>query len=273
VTRLLIAALTVLTTTGGQGAISILPTEVEVVEVGDEVTVSAFEAESERRADLARPPGQRTFEYERTADCLLTPASSAPCPQTSPESPPLSLTCEDGPPVAPLWRRRLVNDGTGWNMRSDWACPSDLLPQFGERDLRRLKIEPLTVNQQPSEGPMLVTKPVIVYAEPAEREYHVVLFGTYGVDVVVSPVEYTWDFGDGETLSTREPGRPYPAFDLTHVYGERGNAHITLTTTWSAKYRLDDDPAQRWREAEGTAVTVDQGVEFDVIELRTKLVD
>ena len=119
---------------------------------------------------------------------------------------------------------------------------------------------------------MLITKPVIVYTEPAERDFHVTLFDVYGVDVIVTPAEYRWEFGDGETLTTTDPGRPYPAFDLTHTYSQLGTAQISLTTTWTAKYRVDTDPLLRWRDADGHAVTVHTGVEFEVIELRSKLV-
>ncbi len=139
--------------------------------------------------------------------------------------------------------------------------------------MRALRIDALNVNHQPADGPMLISKPVIVYTEPSDREFHVVLFDMWGVDVIVSPLEYTWEFGDGQMLTTTEPGRPYPAFDLTHEYEEVGTARITLTTTWTAKYRVDSDPLGRWRDADGTAITTDQGEEFEVIELRSTLVD
>ncbi|UJP40099.1 PKD domain-containing protein [Cellulomonas palmilytica] len=97
------------------------------------------------------------------------------------------------------------------------------------------------------------------------------LFGEYGVDVVVTPESYTWDFGDGETVVTADPGRPYPAFVVTHTYLDLGRRTISLTTAWSGRYRLDMDPSGRWRDVEGTTHTVDQGEEFEVIELRGHL--
>ncbi|MCR6648876.1 MAG: PKD domain-containing protein [Cellulomonas sp.] len=247
------------------------------IEVGgggdDEYRIDAWSAEYEYRLSQRLRPEQREFDYVRTPECKWPGGSDAPCPQIYPGLPPLSLACEDGAPIAPLWRTRVDNPGAGWHLRADWACPEDLLPPFTAEDLRALKIAPLKVNHQPADGPMLISKPVIVFAEPDDREFHVVLFGMWGVDVVVSPQEYTWEFGDGQTLTTTEPGRPYPAFDLTHEYDEVGTAQIALTTTWSAKYRVDTDPRQRWRDANGIAVTVDRGVEFEVIELRSKLVD
>lgn len=242
-------------------------------EENDNVQIAGFFAELEYQRSLRLPPAQRVFDYRRTSECLWQGASHAPCPQLNPGLPPLSLTCEDGAPVAPLWRTRIANPGAGWQMRADWSCPEDLLPPLTQDDLRRLKIEPLTVNQQPAQGPMLISKPVIVFAKPIEREFRVVLFGSYGVDVIVTPTEYTWEFGDGAALTTAEPGRPYPAFDVAHEYDEVGKAHITLTTAWSARYRVDADPLHRWRDADGTALTMHEGPEFEVIELRSTLVD
>lgn len=251
----------------------------EVVAPGDDtVLVGAFEAEREYRSYLSSDPGpeMRLVEYQRTGNCLYPPGgSSRPCPQPDPSAPPLSLVCEAGAPVAPLWRNRRESPSAGWQgwvMRTGWACPEDLLPVFTQEDLRALKIEPLAVNQQPRGGPILIHKPTIVYAEPADREFRVVLFDTYGVDVVVTPVEYNWDFGDGASLVTTKPGRPYPDFDLTHTYTAASRVAITLTTTWAGKYRVDDDPLHRWLDVEGTAMTVDVGEEFDVVELRSLLV-
>lgn len=181
--------------------------------------------------------------------------------------------CEDGPPVPPLWRR-LRSDTTGtWHLRWEWSCPEDLQPPFTGADLRELKIKAVEVQHQPVDGPMLISKPVIVYAEPSAQEFRVRLMDFYDVDVVVTPREYTWEFGDGTALTTAEPGRPYPAFDLTHEYEQLGTARITLTTTWSAKYQVDTDPLRKWRDAAGTVFTVDEGEEFEVIELRSTLVD
>lgn len=239
----------------------------------DTVVVSGFEGEQERRAEEAKPPGQRKYRYKRTAKCQLQPASDQPCPQINPGLPPLSLTCEAGEPIAPLWRQSIASPHEGWQLRAPWACPEDMLPMFTREDLQALKIAPLQVSQQPRSGPMLITKPVIVYTKPTEREFHVVLFDVYGVDVIVTPREYTWDFGDGYTITTTDPGRPYPSFDIAHPYEELGEARITLTTTWTAKYRLEDDPLGRWLDADGSVTTTHEGVEFEVIELRSTLVD
>lgn len=263
---------------GSTGSAISAPGATNVWNPGDDHTyVGAWQGELEYRAFLRSDPANQLVEYKRSAACLLPPASSLPCPQYDPTAPPLNLVCEAGAPVAPLWRRTRdsadVEFSDEWRVRSDWACPEDLLPPFSEADLRRLKIDPLEGHQQPASGPVLVQRPTIVFTEPEDRELRAVLFDSFGVDVVVTPVEYEWDFGDGSTLTTTEPGRPYPAFDLTHVYTELGARTITLTTTWTGRYRVDADPLHRWRDVDGTATTVDVGEEFEVISLRTRLTE
>ncbi|CAM5784787.1 PKD domain-containing protein OS=Cellulomonas persica OX=76861 GN=CPE01_09840 PE=4 SV=1 [Cellulomonas persica] len=156
-------------------------------------------------------------------------------------------------------------------MRAGWACPDDLLPTLTEQDLRRLTIEPLEAHRQPAGAEALVNKALIVYANPQHRTFRTSLLD-YGIDVDAYPVEYAWDFGDGTTLVTDDPGAPYPAFDVTHTYADELTAHVTMTTTWKGKYRVDDDPDREWRDIPGTAFTTTTFEPFDVVELRSRLV-
>lgn len=157
-------------------------------------------------------------------------------------------------------------------MLSGWTCPVDLLPPFSQVEFRRLPIKPLTAHRQPSGDEVLVNKPLIVYADAEHREFRTDLFG-FGIDVDVYPVEYTWDFGDGTSLTTADPGSPYPSFDVAHTYGsEVAGTTVTLTTTWKGKYRVDEDAKRRWLDIEGTAFTTTTFDPFDVVELRSRLV-
>ena len=104
-----------------------------------------------------------------------------------------------------------------------------------------------------------------------ERTFRTSLFD-YGIDVVTSPVEYTWDFGDGQTLTTTSPGGPYPNRDVEHVYEDVGTFTVTLTTVWEGRYRVDEDPDHEWRTIDGTALTTTTLDPFEVTELRSHLV-
>ncbi len=244
----------------------------EEVELSD-----AFEAVLELRAWQAhRDP---RVDYARAPLCnvnaeYLSPGIDGPC--SPPDGTVVVPGCGDEDPVEPLWRRRrstaTSDDWSRWQMLSGWACPDELLPPFSQADLRRLTIEPLTAHRQPDRAEVLVNKPLIVYADSEHRTFRTDLFG-FGIDVDVYPVEYTWDFGDGSSLTTDDPGLPYPSFDVTHTYAEPTTAAVTLTTTWKGTYRVDEDPSREWRAITGTATTSTTLDEFDVIELRSRLVD
>ena len=183
--------------------------------------------------------------------------------------------CDEDEPVMPLWRRTretISSPWSTWEMRIGWACPDDLLPPFEQAELRRLKIEPTATHRQPGVGgTVLVNKGIIGWVEPDERTFRTSLFD-YGIDVVTWPVEYTWDFGDGHTLTTTSPGGPYPNRDVEHVYEQTGTFTVTLTTVWKGKYRVDEDEDHEWRDIDGTALTTTTLAPFEVTELRGRLV-
>jgi len=253
-------ALAVTAATGGLVAASLAPAHAGTDFDGDEVVLSdAFGAELEHRRWRAKPDPR--VDYARAPLCNvnsehLSPGIDGPCEPPNGTVP--VPGCGEDEPVMPLWRRTrstpTSTDWSRWEMLSGWACPDDLLPTFTERDLRRLPIEPLTAHRQPSGDEALVNKPLIVYADPVDRTFRTDLFG-FGIDVVVYPVGFTWDFGDGATLATSDPGAPYPSFDVAHTYTETLTARVTLTTTWEGRYRVDEDPKREWRDITGTATT------------------
>jgi hypothetical protein len=181
--------------------------------------------------------------------------------------------CDGDTPVQPLWRRDRESPAAAWGrwqMVAGWACPADLLPTLTAEDFRRLPIVPQVIQMQPDRGWVLVNKETIVLTDAAEQPFRTDLFG-YGIDVIATPTHYSWDFQDGtKALSTNSAGHAYPDFDVFHVYGEPGTAAVTLTTTWSGRYRVDGDDA--WRDVVGTAETTSTSAPFEVVERRSHLV-
>jgi hypothetical protein len=68
-----------------------------------------------------------------------------------------------------------------------------------------------------------------------------------------------WDFGDGSTDTTADPGKPYDSHGdpcrtaqcldyYGHTYAQTGVMTITLTVTWHAQYRL----GATWTDIAGT---------------------
>ncbi|MDP9180644.1 MAG: hypothetical protein M3O21_02855 [Chloroflexota bacterium] len=69
--------------------------------------------------------------------------------------------------------------------------------------------------------------------------------GGITVEVQIVPQRYTWSFGDGATLETTSPGKPYPAqSDVQHAYeqssfGAGGAFAVTVEISFSAQYRVN----------------------------------
>jgi hypothetical protein len=74
--------------------------------------------------------------------------------------------------------------------------------------------------------------------------------GGITVEVQIVPQLYTWSFGDGATLETSSPGKPYPAqSDVQHAYeqssfGAGGAFAVTVEISFSAQYRVNGGPWQ-----------------------------
>jgi hypothetical protein len=115
--------------------------------------------------------------------------------------------------------------------------PEDVTWQQVLAESRNALFPRLRVKVQPS-GRTLVNLDTIVYTdESAVSTTQVTILG-YPVDVEATPLSYLWSFGDGESLTTTTPGKPYPAKEIAHRYLKRGSVRLTLTTNYSARFRV-----------------------------------
>ncbi len=178
--------------------------------------------------------------------------------------------CEDGSPLLPIWRRLRTEET--WYLQVGWHCPEDLIPRMTQEDFRRMTIPAAPARMQPDSGPVLVNKKTIVYTETGVQTLRTDLLG-YGVDIEATPVSYAWDFADGQPpVVTTSQGHPFPDHDVFSTYFRPGTARITLTTTWTGRYRVDIDPLHKWREIDGHAFTTSATPDFEIVELRGRLV-
>ncbi|WP_223145171.1 PKD domain-containing protein [Actinotalea subterranea] len=156
-----------------------------------------------------------------------------------------------------------------WRNVMGWTCPADYTPVFTAEDFRRLPLAPPALAVQPATGEHLVTMPAIAYTQAPAQTLTTDLLGT-PVQVEATPTSYTWDFGDGTTITTTSPGHPYPDHDVTHPYTRVGTWTITLTTTYTGRYTLADDPT--WHTINGTATTTTTSAPITTVEAPTHLV-
>jgi hypothetical protein len=139
------------------------------------------------------------------------------------------------------------------------ATPADI-----ERAIREVPMPPLRLHVQP-DGRTLVNVDTIFYTEPTTMRRTVALLG-HSVRLECTPVRYAWVHGDGTTASTGEPGKPYPAKDVTHRYQRPGSdLRARVDTTYSVRYSVDGG---RWTDlaepltapGPSTAIDVDEAV-------------
>ena len=73
---------------------------------------------------------------------------------------------------------------------------------------------------------------------------------THTVSVKVTPEQYTWNFGDGTTITSKSLGKPYPQqSDVTHTYEysslkSDSGFPIKFTVKFSASYTVNGGAAQ-----------------------------
>ena len=220
--------------------------------------MTAREAREAAEAANATPAAVRLVEYRHADLCqvagALTTPLNGPCP---PASGTVDVpSCDGLPPTQPLWRRTRATPAdpwTAWTFVIGWSCPQDVLPTFTNADFRRLPLAPPTIGAQPDTGRVLVNLPVVTMTDPTPQLLVTDLLG-YDIEVDATPTSYSWDYGDGTPLLiTTSPGRPYPNHDVAHSYTRAGSYRITLTVTYSGRYRLAG--TTRWLPVAGTAST------------------
>jgi len=216
--------------------------------------------------------GYAHAELCNVSSATLSSSFDGPCDAPNGTVPP--VVCPPGvTPELPTWVRRRPNGQAvwgHWQFLTGGRCPDSPVPVMTGEDFRRLPIAPSPVHVQPDRGWVLVNIETIVYTEATEQTFQTDLFGV-PIEVVATPTWFTWDFHDGSRpLATTDAGRPWPAKDVFHVYEQPMTTHLTLTTTWSGRFRVAGE--QEWRDVEGTAQTSADSAPFDVVERRARLV-
>ena len=126
------------------------------------------------------------------------------------------------------------------------------------------------ITRQPPGAKALVSKIVIVYTSGDSQTMETQVGGA-PVTIVATPASYTWDWGDGTTTTTKDPGAAYPDHTVFHKYSHTAdNVVISLTTTWTATYSVSGGPAQ---PISGTLTTTDTTNPFDLVRRISYLTD
>jgi hypothetical protein len=123
------------------------------------------------------------------------------------------------------------------------VTPGDVLTA-----LRRVGLPELTTVVQPADK-TLVNFDTNFYTEPRPVTLTLTLLGQR-VGVEATPTTYRWDFGDGTTAVTSDPGAAYPDLGVTHRYADaRVTVRPSVTTTYTARFRVGGGG---WQDVGGT---------------------
>ena len=122
------------------------------------------------------------------------------------------------------------------------------------------------ITRQPPGAKALVSKIVIVYTSGDSQTMETQVGGA-PVTIVATPASYTWDWGDGTTTTTKDPGAAYPDHTVFHKYSHTAKGVvISLTTTYS----IEGGPAQ---PISGPLTTTDTTNPFDLVRRISYLTD
>jgi hypothetical protein len=161
---------------------------------------------------------------------------------------------EEGIPVIWLSMPRGV-PGAVWAYHSGPTClydakPEDLLPRIAadiQRQFQSLPINAGAVVAQPSPHTLRGAE-TNFYANATEQHFDVTMFGQK-VHVVATPVQYTWNYGDGTVFGPQPSmGGPLPQerwgekTRTSHAYPETGDFQVVLTTSFNGTYSVNSGP-------------------------------
>lgn len=138
---------------------------------------------------------------------------------------------------------------------------------------RRIPLPEAPLEVQPPDGETLVNFDTILHTQAEPFTETVQLLGRQ-VTFDISPASFTWNLGNGESMTTTDPGRPWargvPTDQyVSHSYTEAGPVTLDLTTTWGARWRLGNGP---WRDVDGTVTMTSPAQDLQVRTAQPQLV-
>lgn len=145
-----------------------------------------------------------------------------------------------------------------------------LTPAMIRSAFAELPLPASTLVIQPPDGLTLVNFATNFYTPSTSAITRTVTLLGQRVTLEATPSRYRWDFGDGTTTTTDEPGAPYPRLDVTHSYLRTGTYRPRLATTYTGRFRV---AGGGWRAIPGTVTIQGAPQRLRAIEATPTLVD
>ncbi|GAB2983642.1 hypothetical protein GCM10027212_24000 [Actinotalea caeni] len=173
-------------------------------------------------------------------------------------------------------RQYADEDGALGNEETD-LCPEDEdgptaadVVALVAQEFQRLPIAAPSITHQPDADWALVNMDFIVLTDAQVQVLETTILGV-PVAVRATPVHYAWDFGDGGTLATTDPGSPYPDHTVSHVYTSSADAvTVTLTTSWQGELQIAGSGS--WLPIAGMATTTSVADPVEIVAMDVRLV-
>ena len=134
-------------------------------------------------------------------------------------------------------------------------------------DFATLPVKPLEATAGPPDGWLPVNMVNVLHTDPTEQTLTTTLLGT-PVQIRAIPIEYHWDLGDGNTITTTKPGKPFPSEEVSSTYRYEGWYDITLTTTFAGQFSVAGGP---WQDIDGTITITSDPVPLYSASLTSRL--
>ena len=233
--ELLVAALSLSLPSGPP---EVMPNPIdETVTVEDDATTPGGPAPSPGQP--GQPPPQAEIRYE--FPCTPGQGTDTTCST--------AYSCPDETQIRyNVWRREPGGDWVMIGTQCRGGSPDDeTVPAVtaGDvlREVRRLPLPKAQLAIQPADRTLVNLDTVFSTTAP-KFDRAVTILGQR-VRIIAKPTRYAWHFGDGATLTTATPGRPYPAMDVTHQYTKADQTHRPrVDVTFSILYSVDGGPTQ-----------------------------
>ncbi len=159
-----------------------------------------------------------------------------------------------------------------------WDCVRPGAPEVGTpaaqivvtvEDFAELPVKAPIAHAGPERGWLPVNMVNVLHTDADTQELETDILGT-PVRIRATPVEFHWDLGDGNTITTTDPGKPFPSERVSSEYRFEGWYDITLTTTFTGQFSVDGG---EWQDIEGSIEIESDSVELYAKSLESRLVN
>jgi hypothetical protein len=187
-----------------------------------------------------------------------TPLCDGGCTDAAQQAPWDSVTCQAN--ETPAWiDTRTVNPPGSWTLQGPPECltaaqqlpfdPGQLQATI-DTYFQRIPLPAPKLRIAPADN-AVVNLPEIVSADAPAQTTFTVDVAPFPTVTISARVSWEWDFGDGGTLVTSSPGRPYDSNDpdatdyLSHTYRTASEGWpLSVTSVWTATYTVQGLPGQ-----------------------------